>query len=330
MRSRRRRTPSSPPPHPAYGDEGGQQRGQERISRRKVIRRGSSRDHPTATSTGARFVGWRHERTLADLEGAVNARDLGGLPLAGRRDDRPRRPAALRQPPGPHARRRPPARRRPRRRGSSSTCGPGVEVELEGPGPLVRDGRAEIRHRSSTPRSGEHTDVDVDARDARGSSAAATAGAEETPAVARLPRLPARPPGLDRRRAARRRPRRRRGARALRGRQGPHRRGCALALAVAGATRAAIVGDYVATGERIGPLMARLRASPTYATTSTAARDEAHVPRARDHGARARRARRAPRRPARLARRARLRRRTTPPRCAPASPPSASVAPAAP
>ena len=55
---------------------------------------------------------------------------------------------------------------------------------------------------------------------------------------------------------------------------------CMLALAVAGATREAIVADFVATGERIGALMARLRASPTYAHDLRDRTDEAHAPRA--------------------------------------------------
>ena len=39
----------------------------------------------------------------------------------------------------------------------------------------------------------------------------------------------------------------------------------ALALSVLGVTREAIVADYAATGERVTELLARLRASPTYA-----------------------------------------------------------------
>ena len=39
----------------------------------------------------------------------------------------------------------------------------------------------------------------------------------------------------------------------------------ALALAAAGVEREAIVDDYVRTGERIVEIMARLRASSTYA-----------------------------------------------------------------
>src|SRR4029079_18854133 len=38
----------------------------------------------------------------------------------------------------------------------------GVEVDLEGPGPLVRDARADMRHRSLHPESGDRTDVAVE------------------------------------------------------------------------------------------------------------------------------------------------------------------------
>src|SRR4051794_39149178 len=38
----------------------------------------------------------------------------------------------------------------------------GAEVELEGPGPLVADGRVDVRHRSLYPESGERTDVAAD------------------------------------------------------------------------------------------------------------------------------------------------------------------------
>jgi protein tyrosine/serine phosphatase len=52
-----------------------------------------------------------------------------------------------------------------------------------------------------------------------------------------------------------------------------------LALAVAGATRDAITDDFLATGERIAPLMARLRSSPTYGADLRGRSDEAHAPR---------------------------------------------------
>ena len=41
----------------------------------------------------------------------------------------------------------------------------GSEVELEGPGPLVADGRIEIRHRSLYPEKGERTDVVISSQD---------------------------------------------------------------------------------------------------------------------------------------------------------------------
>jgi len=157
----------------------------------------------------------------------------------------------------------------------------GAEVQLEGPGPLVRDGRAEIRHRSLYPESGEHTDVDASAvmpwieRRRNGHSPSV-----ETPAVrSYLGYLRDRPDSIvDALRDAAHAD----GATIVHCAAGKDRTGvvCALALAVAGATRAAIVDDYVATGERIGPIMARLKASPTYADDLDGSPDEAHVPRA--------------------------------------------------
>jgi protein tyrosine/serine phosphatase len=55
---------------------------------------------------------------------------------------------------------------------------------------------------------------------------------------------------------------------------------CAFALETVGAGRAAIVADYVATGERLVPLLARLRSSPTYADDLDGSPDESHRPRA--------------------------------------------------
>ena len=54
----------------------------------------------------------------------------------------------------------------------------------------------------------------------------------------------------------------------------------ALALAVAGAPRDAIVADYVATGERLEPIVARLRASPTYGADLRGRTLDSHRPRA--------------------------------------------------
>jgi protein tyrosine/serine phosphatase len=54
---------------------------------------------------------------------------------------------------------------------------------------------------------------------------------------------------------------------------------CALALEAVGARRDAVVADYVATGERLAPLLARLRASTTYAADLDGRSDESHLPR---------------------------------------------------
>jgi len=214
------------------------------------------------------------------LDGAVNARDLGGLPL---QDGGTTAPGVL--------------LRSDNLQGLTPAdvgtlvdqvgirlvvdLRTGAEVQLEGPGPLVRDGRAEIRHRSLYPESGEHTDVDASAvmpwieRRRNGHSPSV-----ETPAVrSYLGYLRDRPDSIvDALRDAAHAD----GATIVHCAAGKDRTGvvCAIALAVAGATRAAIVGDYVATGERIGPIMARLKASPTYADDLDGSPDEAHVPRA--------------------------------------------------
>ena len=215
------------------------------------------------------------------LDGAVNARDLGGLPLA---DGGTTAPGVL--------------LRSDNLQGLTPAdvgtlvddvgvrlvvdLRTGVEVELEGPGPLVRDGRAEIRHRSLYPESGDRTDVDVDAttvmpwieRRRNGSSPSV-----ETPAVrSYVGYLRDRPDSIV---EALRDAAHADGATLVHCAAGKDRTGvvCALALAVAGATRAAIVDDYVATGERIGPIMARLKSSPTYADDLDGSPDEAHVPR---------------------------------------------------
>jgi protein-tyrosine phosphatase len=213
------------------------------------------------------------------LDGAVNARDLGGLPLAGggetasgvllRADNlqalTPADVGTLVDEVGVRV---------------VVDLRTAIEVELEGPGPLVRDGRAEIRHRSLYPESGDRTDVDVSAvmpwierrRNGRSPSV-------ETPAVRSYAGyLRDRPDSIV---AALRDAAHADGATIVHCAAGKDRTGvvCALALAVAGATRAAIVDDYVATGERIAPLMARLKASPTYAADLDGSPDEAHVPR---------------------------------------------------
>src|SRR3954468_5940398 len=96
-----------------------------------------------------------------DLEGAVNARDLGGLPLA--RGGVTAAGVLLRAD-NLQGLTPPDVRRLVDELGVRLVVDlrMGAEVELEGPGPLVHDGRAEIRHRSLYPEAGVHTDVDAD------------------------------------------------------------------------------------------------------------------------------------------------------------------------
>jgi protein tyrosine/serine phosphatase len=154
----------------------------------------------------------------------------------------------------------------------------GTEVELEGPGPLVEDGRVDVRHRSLFPESGGRTDVNVDAvlpwqaRDPDRDH-------EETPAVrAYLGYFRDRPDSLV---AALHDVAHGQGAAVVHCAAGKDRTGvvCALMLEVAGASRDAIVADFVATGERLDRLLARLRASATYAPDLEGRPAESHRPR---------------------------------------------------
>jgi protein-tyrosine phosphatase len=53
----------------------------------------------------------------------------------------------------------------------------------------------------------------------------------------------------------------------------------AVALSAVGVRRPAVIADYAATGERIGPVLARLRRSPTYAGDISGEPDELQRPR---------------------------------------------------
>ena len=239
-----------------------------------------------------------------DLEGAANARDLGGLPLE---DGGVTASGVLLRSDNLQGLTPADVRRLVDELGVAVVVDlrTGVEVALEGPGPLVADGRVDIRHRDLYPEVGDHTDAAADDTvfpwiAARGSNR------EESPAVhAYLGYLRDRPDSLL---GALRDIAHADGAALVHCAAGKDRTGvvCMLALAVAGAPREAIVADFVATGERIGALMARLRASPDLRRRpAPPRRRRARAPR-RDDGARARPPRRAPRRPARLARAGRV------------------------
>jgi protein-tyrosine phosphatase len=159
-----------------------------------------------------------------------------------------------------------------------------VEVELEGPGPLTREPAVEIRHLTLFPESGEHTDVDADVllpwqedgADERRQSAMGDAPANRAVAFY-LAYLRDRPDNVT---AALRAIASCDGAALVHCAAGKDRTGVviALALSVAGVPRDRIVADYVATADRMTPLLARLRASETYREDLDSRPDDSHRP----------------------------------------------------
>ncbi|MFI6482142.1 tyrosine-protein phosphatase [Nonomuraea sp. NPDC050663] len=155
----------------------------------------------------------------------------------------------------------------------------GAEVALEGPGPLAAVPEVTIHHHTLFAEGGQHTDVAMD---------------KVLPWQKRLPEEDAaelrvtgfyygylrdRPDSVLR---ALRTMARGDGASIVHCAAGKDRTGvlCALALTVAGATRESIVEDYVATGERIEGILARLRSSETYRTDLDTRTADDHMPRA--------------------------------------------------
>jgi protein-tyrosine phosphatase len=138
-----------------------------------------------------------------------------------------------------------------------------MEVKLEGPGPITREPRVRIEHRSLYPQSGGNTDLD--AASVNLWPPAHPSGWPEEPRVvqAYLSYLSARPDSIV---GSIRTIANARGAVLVHCAAGKDRTGVVVALALdaAGLDREAIVGDYLATGQRIDAIMARLESSPTY------------------------------------------------------------------
>ena len=152
-----------------------------------------------------------------------------------------------------------------------------AEVQLEGPGPLTREPRVRIEHRSLYPHSGGNTDLD-----------AATVGLwpktdespwpDEPPVVqAYMSYMSARPDSIL---ASIRAIANARGAVLVHCAAGKDRTGVVVALALdaAGVGREAIARDYLATGERIEAIMDRLLSSPTYRPELEGHDPQAHAP----------------------------------------------------
>jgi protein-tyrosine phosphatase len=217
-----------------------------------------------------------------DLDGAANVRDVGGLPAEDRtvRTDRLIRsdnlqgltPADIHRLVDDHDVR------------AVADLRTQTEVDLEGPGPLTGEPRVIIEHLSLFPEAGEHTDV-------------VAAESDDEPVLLPWQRQEADPE--HRRRSAvdiylrylddrpdsilsaLRLIAHTDGATVVHCAAGKDRTGVVVALALdaVGVDRDAIVDDYVRTGDRLSPLLARLKASRTYAHDVRRMPDEHHLPR---------------------------------------------------
>lgn len=213
-----------------------------------------------------------------ELEGAVNVRDLGGLPTAdgGRTAERKLLRADNLQGLSPSD-----VRRLVDKHGVSTVIDlrSTRERESEGPAPLEAESAVLHTHHSVLPERGAATDV----------------AAEDDALLTRRERIIERYPddymcGMylgyleDRPESvvgALREVVRADGAALVHCAAGKDRTGVvtAVALTAVGVHRDAVVADYVATGERIEAILDRLRASPTYAADIDRLPVEAHTPR---------------------------------------------------
>jgi protein tyrosine/serine phosphatase len=156
-----------------------------------------------------------------------------------------------------------------------------AEVSLEGPGPLTGEPAVTIHHLSLFAEGGRHTDVDADTVDAdkvlpwqsredSGPETERTVGhylgylADRPDSVVAALRVMTEGPSI------------------VHCAAGKDRTGVVIAIAlhVAGVTREEIVADYTATGERLEAILTRLRASSTYAQDLDSRPADSHMPHA--------------------------------------------------
>jgi hypothetical protein len=152
-----------------------------------------------------------------------------------------------------------------------------VEVHLEGPGPMTAEDAVRIRHHSLYPRAGRHTDLDADTIKPWAPPDRHESPGERPVVRAYMSYLRRRPDSIvESIRAIARTP----GAVLVHCAAGKDRTGVVVALALdaAGVDRRTIVADYLATGERIEAIMARLVSSPTYRTQLEGHDPHTHAP----------------------------------------------------
>jgi len=152
-----------------------------------------------------------------------------------------------------------------------------LEVELEGPGPITREPRVRIEHRSLYPRSGGNTDLDAASVNLWPPSAPSGWPDEPRIVQAYLSYLSARPDSIV---ASLRTIANSDGAVLVHCAAGKDRTGVVVALALDAARvdRDAIVRDYVATADRVDAIMARLVSSPTYRSELEGHDPRTHAP----------------------------------------------------
>jgi protein-tyrosine phosphatase len=152
-----------------------------------------------------------------------------------------------------------------------------LEVELEGPGPITREPRVRIEHRSLYPRTGGNTDLDAATVNLWPRTDPSEWPDEPRVVQAYLSYMTARPDSIV---ASIRTIANAPGAVLVHCAAGKDRTGVVVALALdaAGVDRTAIVSDYLATAQRIDAIMARLVSSPTYRSELEGHDPRAHAP----------------------------------------------------
>ncbi len=153
-----------------------------------------------------------------------------------------------------------------------------VEVAREGAGPMTRVPRVRIEHHSLYPDSGGNTDLEADTVRPWGPALDDEFAGEPPVVRAYLSYLRRRPDSIV---AAVRAIARAEGAVLVHCAAGKDRTGVVIAFALdaAGIDRDTIVADYMATGERIDAIIARLLASPTYHDELVGHDPQDHAPR---------------------------------------------------